>query len=372
MPSNRAAWLVTKDSKTLEVKSAPYTSPGMNQIVVKNRAVAVNPVDWIKVMAGGMMFGWLKYPMIPGYDVAGEVVEVGMGVTRCSPGDRVVANAVGWDKRSNVASENAFQEYTVARTNLASPIPDSLPYENASVLPLGLSTAACALFMKDFLALQHPKSQGMATATGETLLVWGGSTSVGCNAIQLARAAGYEVVTTASPKNFDLVKRLGASAAFDYRSATVVQDLIAELKNKTLAGAIAIGSNSTNPCIDIVSASKGRKFIAKASAGSLPDVWPSTVLGTVSFVAGFVSSTLSIMLRSTIKRVSCKFLNGTDLMDNEVGKLIYEDYLPAALAQRTFVAAPEPMVVGHGLGHVQEALDLHRKGVSAKKLVVSL
>lgn len=62
--------------------------------------------------------------------------------------------------------------------------------------------------------------------TGQTVVVWGGSTSVGSNAVQLAVAAGYEVVTTASPRNFDHVRALGASAVFDYNSSTVVQDII--------------------------------------------------------------------------------------------------------------------------------------------------
>jgi NADPH:quinone reductase-like Zn-dependent oxidoreductase len=72
-----------------------------------------------------------------------------------------------------------------------------------------MSTAACGLFQEDHLALQ--RSSALPKPTSKTLLVWGGSTSVGSNAIQLAVAAGYEVFTTASPKNFDYVKKLGAA-----------------------------------------------------------------------------------------------------------------------------------------------------------------
>lgn len=59
-------------------------------------------------------------------------------------------------------------------------------------------------------------------------------------------------------------------------------------------------------------------------------------------------------------------------MDNEVGAIIYEGFLPKALAEGQFVAAPEPHVVGKGLEHIQAALDVQRKGVSASKVVVSL
>ena len=101
--------------------------------------------------------------------------------------------------------------------------------------------------------------------TGKTLLVWGGSTSVGSNTIQLAVAAGYEVITTASPKNFDYVKKLGASQAFDYRSKTVVGDLIHAFKDKTIAGALSIGHGAAEACMDVLGQCKGDRFISMAS-----------------------------------------------------------------------------------------------------------
>jgi NADPH:quinone reductase-like Zn-dependent oxidoreductase len=181
---------------------------------------------------GDLMFDWLKYPLVMGYDVAGEVVEVGEGVdpTQFKIGDRAVGHAVGMDKRSNKNSEGGFQKYTVLRINMVSRIPADMPYEKACVLPLCLSTASCGLFMKDQLTLQFPSVT--PRSTGETLVVWGGSTSVGSNAIQLAKATGYEVITTASPKNFDYVKQLGASYAFDYRSPATVKEIINLLKDK--------------------------------------------------------------------------------------------------------------------------------------------
>lgn len=80
------------------------------------------------------------------------------------------------DQRSNKSSEGAFQEHTVIRANLASSMPDSMSYESACVLPLGMSTAACELFMKDFLALPFPTVS--PKPAGKTLPVWGGSISV--------------------------------------------------------------------------------------------------------------------------------------------------------------------------------------------------
>ena len=63
---------------------------------------------------------------------------------------------------------------------------------------------------------------------------------------------------------------------------------------------------------------------------------------------------------------------GMKLLENEVSKVIYEDFLPQALVDGHYVAAPEPIVVGKGLDHIQAGLDAQRQGVSAKKVVVSL
>jgi hypothetical protein len=72
-----------------------------------------------------------------------------------------------------------------------------------------------------------------------------------------------------------------------------------------------------------------------------------------------------------MKGVSAKMINGSDLVANEVGKAIYEDFLPKALEHKKFLPAPEPQVVGKGLERVQEAMDMSKRGVSAK-LVVTL
>ena len=363
MPTNTAAWLPAKRAK-LEVKSAPYTHPRENEIVVKNHAVAINPLDWIIQVAGNLIFFWIKYPFILGSDSAGEVVEVGTGVTRFKVGDRVLGHAVGTDKKRNSAAEGAFQEYTVVLAHMAAPIPDTMPYENAAVLPLTLSTAACGLFQKDQLALQHPSAN--PKPTGKTLLVWGGSTSVGSNAIQLAVAAGYEVITTASPRNFDYVKKLGASQVFDYNSESVVKDIIAAVGGKTIAGALAIGTGSAEPCLDVVHACEGDKFVSIASQSvSLEKPLPL-------LITQFLSSNVSLRVRSRIRHIRTKMIFGSTLMDNEVSRVIYEDFLPQALAEGRYVAAPEPEVVGKGLEYVQTGLDIQKQGISARKVVVSL
>jgi NADPH:quinone reductase-like Zn-dependent oxidoreductase len=369
MPSNAGAWLNGPKAK-LEVKSAAYSSPGENEVVIKNGAVAINPIDWIKVDLGNMALSWIKHPFILGTDLAGEAVEIGRNVTRFKVGDRVVAHAVGGGKKYNTSTKTAFQNYTVSLAHMTSPIPDTMAYEEAAVVPLGLSTAACGLFETDQLALRSPSPKAIANPTGKTVLIWGGSTSVGCNAIQLAIAAGYEVITTCSPKNFALVKQLGASEVFDYNSPTVVPDIIKAFKNKTTAGAMSIGHGAADACMDILNQCKGNKFIAMVSYPTPPTPYKYLVLvRTVWYFGSWIAVN---WLKGKMRGIASKFVLASTLVDSGVGKMIYEDFLPNALAEGRYKAAPEPYVVGKGLEHVQTAFDLQRKGVSAKKVVVSL
>src|ERR1700753_3181992 len=125
MPVNTAAW-INAAGAPLAVGPAPYTPPADDQIVVRNHAVAVNPLEWIIQVAGSLTYRWLKYPAVLGSDVAGEVVETGRAVTRFQVGDRVLGHAVGTDKDSNHPAEGAFQHYPVVLERMASLIPPAL------------------------------------------------------------------------------------------------------------------------------------------------------------------------------------------------------------------------------------------------------
>jgi NADPH:quinone reductase-like Zn-dependent oxidoreductase len=145
-----------------------------------------------------------------------------------------------------------FQLYTVAYEITTAPIPDSISYEQAVVLPLAISTAAAGLYQKGFLALPYPTIN--PKPTGKTILIWGGSSSVGSTTIQLAVSSGLEVVSTAGKKNLDYVKSLGAKHVFDHSSATVVEDIVTSLRGSDFVGAFdAISLRETlKPTADIV------------------------------------------------------------------------------------------------------------------------
>lgn len=300
-------------------------------------------------------------------------MEIGKNIGRFKVGDRVLGLALGMDKGGNRSAEGAFQEYSIVRAHMAAPIPKSMSYESAVVLPMTLSTAACGLFQKDHLALQYPSLH--PKPTDQSVLIWGGSTSVGSNAIQLAVAAGYDVITTASPRNFNYVCKLGASHVFDYRSKTVIEDVIKVLKGKKLAGTLAIGAGSTDACLDIVHKCEGNKFISMASSpidfDKLPER-PGINFRTLPVLLQLLRCNASYWFKSRSRHIRTNFIDGGSIKDTEVSRIIYEQFLPTALAAGTYIPAPNPYIVGKGLNQIQDGFDIQRKGVSAKKVVLSL
>lgn len=366
-PINRAAWQLAKRSRNFTVKTAPYTSPSADVIVINTKAVAINPIDWLIQQKGDIMYTWLKYPFILGIDVAGEVVEVGKNVTQFKVGERVIGLARGTDKDLNDPAYGGFQDYSILEPKLTTHISDTMSYEDAVVVPLGAATAAAGLFQKDHLGLQLPTLK--PTPTGKNLIVWGGSTSVGSNAIQLGVAAGYEVFTTCSPRNFEYVKKLGAAKAFDYNSKTVIPDMIQAFEGKTAAGALSIGDGGAEACMAILEKVQGNKYIAMASFPVLKDLQSLVFLRTVLH---FITWIISFKVKGLLKGVKSNFLIGSTIVHDEVGTAIFGDFLPKALETGAFVPAPEAQVFGKGLESIQAACEYQQKGVSAKKVVVLL
>ncbi|KAI1394352.1 GroES-like protein [Hypoxylon trugodes] len=343
-PSNQAAFL-TGPKVPLEVREAPYTPPGPNELVVKSRAVAVNVVDPYKQILGDALLPYIKWPCIQGEDLAGDVIEVGSAVTRFKAGDRVTSYAVGTMPFANRQAEGAFQNYTVVREHMTTSFPSSVSYERVSVLPLCLATAAYGLFHHGFLGLDLPTSPA-ASPKGEAIVITSGSSSVGASAIQLAVAAGYEVYSTASPRNFELVRRIGASGVFDYHEDNCADAIINALKGKKIVGALAINAGGVAISAKVLRGTDGVKYIADAGPPP-PEGYPEDI--------------------------KSRFIDLLDLgePDSVVGK-VFRDFLPKALESGQLVPEPEPWIVGEGLNSLQEAYDIRLKGVSAKKVVVVL
>ncbi len=337
--NNRAAWLLKKQDAALVVDDAPYNKPSANEIVIMTKAVAINPADFA-IQKMGIIID--AYPAILGCDVAGVVKEIGASIADFKVGDRVMGQAAPLP--GGIYKHSGFQQYVVLRMPCIAKIPDDASWTDATVLPLGINTAASCLFQEGLLALGMPPSKG---AKGETLLIWGASSSVGSCGVQLAAAAGYEVFGIASKKNHDFVKSVGAAQTFDQSDPNIVREIVAALKGKTCVGAYdAISEETTlHTLCDILHESGGKKLIASIMPG---------------------------VEKLTKHQVTIKTNFAKTNAETPVGQQIWRVYLEPALASGAIQYKPEAEIVGHGLESVQHAMDLLAQAVSAKKLVVSI
>jgi NADPH:quinone reductase-like Zn-dependent oxidoreductase len=172
--------------------------PGPGQVLLLVRAAGVNPIDW-KMRRGSLRLVMpAKFPLILGYDVAGEVEAIGPEVTRFQPGDRVFGMT---DPRPRGGS---YAERTLARESALAAMPESLSFEEAAALPVAGLTA-----------LQALRDKGELVA-GETVVINGASGGVGHLAVQIAFTVGADVTGVSSRRNLDFVRSLGAHEVIDY------------------------------------------------------------------------------------------------------------------------------------------------------------
>src|SRR6476660_8552590 len=202
--------------EVLQYEDAPRPQPQAGEVVVRVHAAGVNPIDW-KVREGHMKDFWAhKLPLILGWDFSGVIEKVGSGATKFKKGDEVYSVP-------DASRDGAYAEYIVVRESELALKPKSLHHVRAAAVPLAAVTAWQALF--DAGQLKR----------GQRALIHGGSGGVGHIAVQLAKWKGAHVIATASTKNHELLRELGADETIDYtrqrfedvaRNVDIVLDLI--------------------------------------------------------------------------------------------------------------------------------------------------
>ncbi|KAH9481153.1 Zinc-type alcohol dehydrogenase-like protein C2E1P3.01 [Psilocybe cubensis] len=197
------------------VSDIPRESPGVGEVLIKVQSAALNPVDWKIQRFGYLIDG---YPAVLGSDIAGDVVEVGEGVSDFQKGDRVFSQAVFKKTRG------AFQQYVVASTSSLSKIPPKFSYDEVSTLPMALTTAFAGLY-KDpdsGLGITPPITEEARGKYANTpIVILGGSSSVGQYVIQFAKLSGFSpIIVTASPSHTDSLLEIGASNVIDRNLST--------------------------------------------------------------------------------------------------------------------------------------------------------
>jgi len=183
----------------LQVGERPAPSIGPHDLLVQVKAASINPVDY-KIRLGMLkIMQAYRMPLILGQDLSGVVTQVGAKVSRFKPGDEVFARL----DKSNIGS---FAEFAAVRESDAAIKPAHLTHVEAASIPLVGLTAWQV--MQDMMGLKP----------GQSVLIHAGSGGVGTFAIQLAKHLGATVATTASGRNRELMKRLGADIVADYQT----------------------------------------------------------------------------------------------------------------------------------------------------------
>jgi NADPH:quinone reductase-like Zn-dependent oxidoreductase len=251
--------------------------------------------------------------------------------------------------------DGAFALYTVVPADKAAILPANIPFTEGVVVPFALEAAVCALSVTQpgtalpnvptpALGLPYPSLE--PTPSKKTLIVYGGSSSVGSMTTQLATAAGVRVIAIASARNFDLCRRCGAAEVFDYHDAAFVEKVIEAATSSKQAG---------------------HEFVGIFDAVGTPETYANDLVMLARLGGGHLAC-VHPPPEDVPENVEAGMIFGVD----DVAKPVWRDYVTPALRAGKLKCLPAPLVVGKGLEHIQEALKRCEAGVSATKLVVEV
>uniref|UniRef100_A0ACD5UZ72 Uncharacterized protein n=1 Tax=Avena sativa TaxID=4498 RepID=A0ACD5UZ72_AVESA len=256
---------------SLKFVEIPVPSLKKDQVLIKVEAASLNPADY-KVQQGMLRPFVPKFPFVPVTDVAGEIAEVGSGVSEFKVGDKVVAALKFW-------KAGGLAEYVAASGSLTVLRPDGVSAAEAAGLPMAGLTA--------LQALKAIGTQFNGTGSGSNILITAASGGVGTYAVQLAKLGNHNVTATCGARNLELVTSMGADEVLDY---------------KTPEGA-ALKNSSGKKYDYIVNNAKGGKWSAfkpkLSSRGRVVDVAPPSFGNVVAWIlTRFTKKKISVFLMS--------------------------------------------------------------------------
>lgn len=340
-----AAILPSKAAGTLELNHRPTPSPGPNELLIQVKAIALNPVDYYQRDVG---FPPIQtYPTVLGSDIAGTVISAGTSVTSDAPkpGNRVAAFAPSWNK-GNIPDYGAFQTCVIVPAENVVPLPSKVSFNEGSLLPMAILTAWSAWY-----TIGLPRDTAYTATAKKGMLIWGGASSVGSAAVQVARSMGFHVYATASEKHHEYLKELGASKVFDYKREDVVGEIVkaAKADGVTIQAGFDAALQLT-ACLDVLKECKGAGTARLASARPVPEDAPK--------IEGVEATFVMPPLDEKERAEHCQFIFGV--------------WLKEKLEKGEFVPSPKVKVVEGGLQSINKGLDELRGGVSGVKLVLEV
>ncbi|MCC6474432.1 MAG: NADP-dependent oxidoreductase [Burkholderiales bacterium] len=182
--------------EVLKLVDLPRPAPADDEVLIRVRAAGVNPLDW--KIRNGARRAIYSLPYVLGCDVAGSVEAAGRAVKGLAPGDAVY---------SMIGRAGGYAEYAIAKAEVVAPKPARLDFPEAAAVPLAALTA-----------WQMLTENGNLEA-GQRVLVHAAAGGVGFFAVQFAHNLGAHVVGTASARNHDFLRALGADELIDYNTS---------------------------------------------------------------------------------------------------------------------------------------------------------
>jgi NADPH:quinone reductase-like Zn-dependent oxidoreductase len=255
--------------EALRVESIAVPQPGAGQVLVRVHFASINPVDWKRQEAGD-----LRFPATPGGDFAGEIVALGAGVMTWACGDAVAGIA------DPDGAGGSYAEYVVVPLDAVVRKPPTYSMAEAAAYPT-VSIAAWRFLVAD-----------AKVRSGERVLVHGGAGGVGSAVVQLAVAAGAHVTATASARNHDYLRQIGAATTIDYsttrfedvaRDIDVVVDTVGGDTTTRSATVLRAGGRLVSPAGGVTaSLCAGARF-------TCPDQAPWDVQAGLAYVAPIIA-----------------------------------------------------------------------------------
>jgi NADPH:quinone reductase-like Zn-dependent oxidoreductase len=337
------AAILTSKASGLRITHRPTPAPGPNELLIQVKSIALNPIDHYQHDQG---FVIASYPAVIGSDVAGTIISAGSSASDApKPGTRVAAYAPCFFMKG-APDYGAFQERVLVPTANVVPLPQGMSFNEGSVLPMAVMTAWAGWY-----SIGLPRETAYTSADKKGMLVWGGASSVGSAALQVAKLMGFTVYTTASERNHEYLKSLGASKVFDYKGENVEETIVKAAKEDGLTiemGYDAVGQ--LHSCLEILKELKGEGTAKLASAIHLSENSPKMDGVEVSFVAAPKG-----------QKERTEFFH-----------FVFGVWLKEKLETGEFVPSPKIQVIDGGLESVSKALDHLKKGVSGTKLVLEV
>ncbi|HEX7900923.1 MAG TPA: NADPH:quinone reductase [Planctomycetota bacterium] len=303
----------------LKLLDVPTPAPGPGEILVRVKAVGVNPVD--TYIRDGAYRKTLTPPYTPGSDAGGVVEAVGAD-TNLKPGDRVYTSGT-----TAGGFNGAYAELTVCRVNQVHRLPERLSFAQGAAINVPYATAWRALLQR---ASGRP---------GETVLVHGASGGVGTAAVQIARAQGFTVIGTGgSDKGRELVRRNGAHHVVDHKNPKYLEQVLDLTGGKGVDIILEMLSN-VNLGKDLGVLAKAGRVVVIGSRGTVEINPRDTMMRDAAIFGMALANASDVEIASIHAALGAAFEQGT------LTPVVREE-LPLAEAARAHERVLEPGAYG--------------------------